>query len=328
MLDALSMQQAAPYLPAARIESEQHWPETSCYADLWIELLHGLGLEPRAMFGFAIEQDYEGDQFTFVKPRPQDIALLYGLSVQELTIYDTLEAHLLEQIGRGRAVLLEVDSYWLPDTAGTSYRTQHAKTTIAVVSLDVAAMRLRYIHNRGRYDLVDADYAGLLAPAALPPFVEFVKPAAPALDAAALRPAAWRILRRNMRAVPKGNPIARYHAEIDRHISALRSRGLGYFHLHAFNLPRQLGANFALLGTHLRWLDADRLGAVAARCDDLAEGAKVLQFHLARCVGRGRAANLAPLLDRLAQSYDDIRDGLRERIDDAASIHIMAALPG
>ena len=77
--------------PQAADGPEQHWPETSCYADLWIELLHGLRLEPLAMFGFAIEQDYEGDQFTFVKPRTQDIATLYGLSVQELTIYDTLD---------------------------------------------------------------------------------------------------------------------------------------------------------------------------------------------------------------------------------------------
>ena len=315
--------------PQAADGPEQHWPETSCYADLWIELLHGLRLEPLAMFGFAIEQDYEGDQFTFVKPRTQDIATLYGLSVQELTIYDTLEAHLVEQTGRGRAVLVEVNSYWLPDTAGTDYRHQHGKTTIAVTWLDTASRRLRYIHNRGCYQLADADYAGLLAPAGLAPYVEFVKTATNPLDTAALRPAARRILRRSLNLAPLDNPIARYRGDIDQHLVRLRQRGLGYFHLHAFNLPRQLGANFELLGAHLRWLDAAGFAEAAAACGEIAAGAKALQFRLARCVGGNRPTDLSPVLDRLTDAYDALRKGLRERLDDApVSRRLTAALPG
>jgi hypothetical protein len=313
---------AAPALQAL----EQHWPETSCYADLWIELLQGLRLEPLAAFGFTVGQDYEGDQFTFVKPRAADIQTLYGLSVQELTIYDTLEAHLLEQTRRGRVVLAEVDSFWLPDTAGTAYRHQHGKTTIAVQWLDAGARRLRYIHNRGSHELAGADYDGLLAPTTLPPYVEIVKVTSLPLTARELRPAARRLLHRHARTAPADNPVALFRADIDRHVADLRERGLDYFHLLAFNLPRQLGANFGLLGAHLRWLGEREFGDIADACDAIAGTAKLLQFHLARCAGRNRAAAIVPVLDRLVEAYDAVRDGVRERIEDATAPRTFTAV--
>ena len=72
------------------------WPEKNCYADLWIELLHALKLEPLAMLGHAIAVDFEGDQWTFFKPPLGDLLALYGVDVQELTIWRPFIDHLRE----------------------------------------------------------------------------------------------------------------------------------------------------------------------------------------------------------------------------------------
>jgi hypothetical protein len=138
------------------------WQETNCYMDLWIELLYGWGLDPRAALAFTVTQDFEGDHFTFFKYPQADIEQLYGTVVQEMAVYDTLEAHVAEQVGRGHTVLVEVDSYYLPDTRATAYRRGHVKTTIAVDRIDTAAQRLSYYHSVGYYTAEGEDYRGLL----------------------------------------------------------------------------------------------------------------------------------------------------------------------
>ena len=62
-----------------------------------------------------MRQDFEGDHFTFFKFPLEDLEALFGLAVQELAIYDSVESHTLSQLERGRLVLIEVDSHWLPD---------------------------------------------------------------------------------------------------------------------------------------------------------------------------------------------------------------------
>ena len=114
------------------------WAETNCYADVWIELLHALGHEPIAALPFTFAIDFEGDQWTFFKFPLADLYELYGLDVHELAIWRPLVVHIEEQLERGRPVLVELDSYFLPDTAGTAYRLAHVKSTVAVVEIDVA----------------------------------------------------------------------------------------------------------------------------------------------------------------------------------------------
>lgn len=307
----------------------RHWAETSCYADLWIELLHAQGLEPRAMLGFAAEQDFEGDQFTFCKPRFTDLEALYGLSVQELAIYDRLEAHAAEQVARGRIVLVEVDAWWLPDTAGTTYRRGHSKTTIAINAIDTASCHLSYFHNRGYCALDGEDYAQIFArvpqpPELLFPYAEFVKPVAPPLRGAALRGEAARLLRRRLAARPERNPVAAWREAWPDHRETLMARPLDYFHLYAFNAPRQLGAGFELLGTHLRWL-APRGGLepAAAACDEIAAGCKALQFQVARGVSRRRPPDLTESFARLEAAYAHVMEALCAR--DLASDEAEAA---
>src|SRR5437660_1635615 len=161
--------------------SDRNWVETNCYVDVWIELLHAWGFEPIAALPFTLAIDFEGDQWTFFKFPLGDLYQLYGLDIQELAIWRPLVRHVEEQVGRGRPVLVELDSYHLPDTAGTAYRREHVKSTVAVTAIDVAAQRLGYFHNQGYYHLEGEDFANVFRlhgpkdATVLPPYVEFVK---------------------------------------------------------------------------------------------------------------------------------------------------------
>ncbi len=298
---------------------ERVWPETNCYTDLWLTLLRALGREPRAALSFTVAQDFEGDQFTFFKVPPEDLRALYGLEVQELAIYDRVEAHAAVQLRLGRPVLVEVDGHHLPDTRGTSYRAGHVKTTIAILGLDEDARRLDYIHNTGRFTLEGEDYDGLFhrRPAErdrtdrLFPYVEFVKPAGPALAEGELRAAAAGRLAGHLARRPAVNPVAAYRAAFPEHLAALAGRPMAHFHLYAFNTLRQLGANFELLGVHLRWLGGPE--AAAESCDALAASAKTLQFQLARAVSRRRFDDCGALLGGMERAYDRALDALVRR---------------
>jgi hypothetical protein len=149
------------YSPHALHSMERMWPETNCYIDLWIEVLKTLGLPPEAMLGFTLGQDFEGDQFTFFKVPLEDLEALYGIRVTELAIFDKVERHIETQISRGRLCLIEMDSFYMPDTQGTAYRQEHGKTTVAINRLDFAGKRVEYFHNGGFFTLEGEDFDGL-----------------------------------------------------------------------------------------------------------------------------------------------------------------------
>src|SRR5690606_26314651 len=86
------------YRPHALHDAERMWPETNCYVDLWIEVLHAFGTAPEAMLGFSLVQDFEGDQFTFFKVPLEDLEALYGIRGTELAIFDRVESHVATQI--------------------------------------------------------------------------------------------------------------------------------------------------------------------------------------------------------------------------------------
>lgn len=294
--------------------SERIWPQTNCYVDLWIEVLSALGLEAEAMLGFTVQQDFEGDQFTFFKVPLEDLERLYGLRVQELSIYDYLEAHIGEQAARGRLVLVEVDGWYLPDTRGVSYRTGHTKTTIAVDAIDPSRRRLTYFHNSGFFALDGADYDGIFGspggvrdPALLFPYVEFVK-IPERISTVDLRAEGRALLMGHLARRPAQNPIRAFGEAFGGHAETLASRDEPYFHQYAFNNLRQLGANFELLGSHLAWLtERGEPGLEAARVASLAiaSTAKTMQFKLARAVARKRFDGMEALIDQMAACYDE-----------------------
>lgn len=296
---------------------DRAWPETNCYVDLWIELLHHRGLVPEAMLGFTVRQDFEGDQFTFFKPSMAEIEALYGLRLDELAIYDGLEGHALIQAARGNVVLVEVDAIHLPDTAGTTYGREHSKTTIGILAIDKGGRRLDYLHNAGRFSLAGADYDGIFAETTLPPYAEFVRPVADPLPTGRLPGAALDLLRAHLRYAPGCNPVTAFAAALDEAGGALVQRPLSVFHRYAFNTTRQLGANFEMLGSHLAWLTASAAGdfsAAAEAATRLGSEAKAFQFQLARAFAKRSAAGLSQRLDRAAATYEDVFGALRRAL--------------
>ncbi|MCJ2090893.1 DUF1839 family protein [Methylobacterium sp. E-005] len=300
---------AGPYVPHPLHDGARDWPETNCYVDLWIELLHGRGLVPEAMLGFTLRQDFEGDQFTFFKPPPGDIERLYGLEVLELAVYAGLESHAVTQMAAGRPVLVEVDAIHLPDTHGTTYGRDHGKTTIGILALDPAAEELDYLHNAGRFRLSGADYAGIFGPATLPPYAEFVKVVAPPLPASELPGVALERLARHRARAPERNPVLAFRDALSATADGLVVQPLSVFHAYAFNTTRQLGANFEMLASHLTWLDANGAGPFAPAAEaaaELSREAKAFQFQLARAFHRRKAEGLAPRLDKAAATYERV----------------------
>ena len=311
---------AATWKPQPLHAGNRIWPETNCYIDVWLELLPALGYPAEAALAFTVLQDFEGDQFTFFKFPAEDLHALFGLVVQELAIYDSLEVHTLEQLRRGRPVLIEVDSHWLPDATPT-YRRHHAKSTMAAVALDPVARRLGYFHNTGYHELDGEDYDGLFpctaARGALFPYVEFVKRLGGALVGDSLITASLDRLRRHLQHRPTANPIAAWRSALPRHVEWLATRDIDFFHLYAFNLPRQLGANFELLGSYLQWLGStgqSGLADAAAASRRIAEAAKTIQFQLARMAHRRKFDAATLHLDPIEADYDLTLSTLAERI--------------
>jgi Domain of unknown function (DUF1839) len=286
------------------------WAETNCYADVWIELLHAMGYEPNAALPFTFTIDFEGDQWTFFKFPLPDIYEMYGLHVQELAVWRPLSSHLEEQLERGRPVLVELDSYYLPDTAGTAYKIAHVKSTVAVVEIDVEQRHLGYFHNQGFHHLGGDDFLDVLRlrepidPAMLPPYAELVKVHRP--PATDLLQASLGVLRRQLAFVPASNPFVSFKARFERDLEQLLNESLDVFHAYSFATLRQFGACYELATTYLRWLSSrgERdLESTTEAFAELSEGAKTLQFQLARAMARRKPLDLAPL-DRMAGRWE------------------------
>jgi hypothetical protein len=278
------------------------WAETNCYVDIWIELLHALGHEPAAAMAFTFTIDFEGDQWTFFKFPPGDLFDLYGLETQELAIWRPLAEHIEEQVLQARPVLVELDSFYLPDTAGSAYRTAHVKSTVAVMAIDLERGELGYFHGQGYHQLSGEDFAAALRvhdadPSRLPPYVEFVK----THDAPApgdTRRISLDLLRRHLRAVPRDNPFERFEQRFARDLDALLNDDLEQFHQYSFATLRQLGACFELSSTYLSWLASQGergLEDTAEHFRAISESAKRFQFRLARSVAHRSPLDLSPI---------------------------------
>lgn len=305
----------ATYRQSRLHDGERRWPETNCYVDLLIEVLHAAGNDPAAALGFTAAQDFEGDHFTFFKFQTADLQKLFGLDIEELAIFDRLDERVLTQIGRGRLPMVEVDAFYLPDTRGVGYRIAHSKSSIGINALDPQARRMEYFHNAGYFALDGEDYDALFSPqdaSGMPlfPYSEFMKLGR--TEAASDIPATARgLLAQHLARRPGRNPITAFAEVFADHAKALAARSPEYFHTYAFNTLRQLGANFELLASHLDWLagtGVDGLDEAAREAERICEGAKTMQFKLARAMARRRFDGLAEMIAPMAESYDRVMD--------------------
>ncbi len=282
------------------------WAETNCYSDIIVELLHGLGFEPRAALPFTITIDFDVDQWTFFKFPHDDVLELYALGIHELAPWRPLVEHVEEQVGAGRPVLVELDSYFLPDTVGTAYKLAHVKSTVAVNAIDRAACHMGYFHNQGYHHLGGQDFLdvfqveGLVHDRMLPPYIEFVKavPRAAALRGGALVEGSVAILRKHVRRIPTVNPFLPFKAKFERDVDWLLGADIEVFHAYSFATLRQYGACFELAGTYLRWLSEQGVGDLdraTGAFDQISTSTKAFQFQLARSMMRKRPLDLSPL---------------------------------
>lgn len=296
------------------------WAETNCYVDVWIETMHALGHEPIAALPFTFAIDFEGDQWTFFKFPLLDLYDLYGLDIQELAIWRPLVVHIEEQVGRGRPVLVELDSFYLPDTHGTAYKFAHVKSTVAVFEIDPGAHHLGYFHNQGYYHVDGDDYLDLLRlrgapdPAMLPPYVEFVKRHPElARTGRELLEGSLRILRKQLALIPAANPFHAFRSRFESDMQWLMNESIETFHLYSFATLRQFGACYELSATYLHWLtqQGERgLGEATQAFTELSDGAKAMQFQLARAMNRRKPLELSSL-DAMAAIWQRGTDALK-----------------
>ncbi|HZE91816.1 MAG TPA: DUF1839 family protein [Rhizobacter sp.] len=293
---------------------EAVWVEKNCYGDIWIEVLHALGLEPLAVLPFTLAVDFEGDQWTFFKPPHGELYDLYGVDVQELTVWRPLIEHAIEHLGAGKLISTEADAFWLPDTAGTDYRSTHTKSTIVLADLDVEARRLGYFHNAGYFRLEGEDFIKTFRldaphdPSFLPLFAEVIRTdRIKRRSDAELAACAWPLLRRHFERRPLTNPLRRFGERFISELPDLQARGLAYYHAWGFATIRQAGAAFDLAAAHLRWQAGHghpELLPAAEGFGLIAQGNKALILKAARAVNAKRPFDAAPLFDDMAQAWD------------------------
>ncbi len=298
------------------------WLESNCSVDLWIELLHTAAMEPIAALPSALCVDFEGDQWTLFSIPRADLFALYGVDVIELNVWRPLTSHIEDQLALGRPTIVDVDAFYLPDTAGITYRSEHEKTAIGIQAMDATGRRLGYFHNAGYYELDGEDFCGVFGldrggSDRLAPHVEVAKLATgPRRSDRALIGTSLELLRGHLTRCPDRNPFRRYAVELSTNLESLRGQPLARFHAYAFATLRQCGAAFDLACAYLRWLESNGeagLEQIATDCDVIAATAKALQLKTARFVNNGRAFDPSPLVDSMAVAWDAVMSGLTER---------------
>ncbi len=319
---------AADYRPHPLHSTERTWTETNCYVDLWVEVLHALGLDPLAAAAFTLSTDFEGDQWTFFKFPVEDLRSLFGIEVNELNVWRPVLDHAVEQLELGRLMIMDVDAWYLPDTQGVSYRTAHIKTALVPNSIDRQERRLGYFHNAGYYELQGDDFDGLFRlgryqdETALPPYAETVRLDRLRRDKEGFANEAVALTRAHLARRPLDDPIGRFHQRMEHDLAWLEGQDTEIFHLYAFGTCRQCGAAAELAASFVEWLAANDpalgvtapqdLAAAAEAFRTVATAAKALQFALARA-SRGRKVDLRPSFDELSQAYGIAMDGLEGR---------------
>ena len=321
----------AAYQASVMHSSARTFPETNCYVDVCIELLHAAGHNPASLMAFPLTIDFEGDQWTFFKPRAEEMERLYGIDIHEMQLYRPTVDHVVEQLRHGRTLIIEVDSHYLPDTAATSYRRGHVKTSIAIEAIDPAAEKLRYFHGPGYWELSGDDYRGVFrlgrefSADVLPPYVELVRfDAGPRLSGDGLRQAALTMLQLEMSRRPRRNPWLTFGERLRQDLPGLLAGTEDGYHAYAFATVRQCGAAFDAARSFVEWLyPGAEPHPAALTLGRQVDGAKALLFKLAR----RRPFDPGPALESLAMAWEETFQALTARVSLGPGAPTMLIIP-
>jgi hypothetical protein len=229
--------------------------------------------------------------------------------------YRPIPEQMAEQLARGRTMIVELDSFFMPDTAATSYRSEHVKSSVIADAIDLDAQRLAYFHGRGLHELGGEDYRAIFRigdenPTHLPPYTELVRfDAGEPLGEEDLRAAALERLRHHLGRRPATNPFERFGAALSRDLPGLLSGGMEDFHAYAFATVRMAGSAFEVAAAHARWLLGEAAREPAAAMDEIVAGCKALSFRLAR----RREFDPEERIAALADAWTTAIGGLSER---------------
>jgi hypothetical protein len=285
------------------------YPDTNCWTDVVIEVLHASGNEPLAALGCTLALDHEGDQFTFFKPRQDELEALYGIAVYELQVYRPVFQHVAQQLELGRALIFEVDGWWLPDTDGASYRLEHGKTSIVVDSL--TEDRLVYFHNGGVHELGGEDLQQIATPGGLPGYAEVVRfDAGPRLEGEELRATARELLRDNLLRRPATSPFTGFAGQLDRELDDVLAMDLSDLHTFAFATTRMAGSAAALAAAHVRWTLPAEGDAAAEVLERVGATTRTLMMRLMR----RKPFDPLPLVEALVTDWAEAHERLDELV--------------
>ncbi len=305
-IDAATYQRHALHAESSGVQ----WIEKNCYIDVWIELVHALGCEPHAMMPFTAAIDFEDDQWTFFKPKHEELFELYGIDVQELNLWRSLADHVQVHVGHGKQVAVEADAFHLPDTAGTDYQRQHTKTTIIINDFDLEAKKLGYFHNASYHALEGADFdktfrVGLPPdPTFMPFYAEVVR-----VDRLVKRPAdelremSKKLLAKHLARRPKDNPVKRFGDRITADVAKVSAEGLPVYHAWAFATIRQLGAAMELLALHLEWRGDEKAKQAAAELTKISAGGKSLILKGARAANSKKPLDASAIFEEMSAAW-------------------------
>lgn len=288
---------------------ERIWPETNCYIDAWVEVLHSLGVEPLYAAACTFAARFDAGQWTFVKFPTEDLRELFGIDVAEMNVWRPILDHIDETLRAGMLSTVETDGYWLPDTAGTSYHHTHTKTTIVPNRLDRDAERLEYFHNGGYHVVSGDDFRRLFDSTGSSeswwiPYVEQVRLP---LDGITLNEdALGKIVRRHIAARPSGNPVEALAERVLHDTTWLAGADQDAFHLWAFASLRQCGATAELAADVCELIDGRGFYGAAEAAPAfraVATAAKSVQFGAAR-LARGRSFDPEPMLVTMIGAWE------------------------
>jgi hypothetical protein len=219
--------------------------------------------------------------------------------------YRPLPVQIAEQLELGRTIIVELDSWFLPDTTSTTYRAEHVKTSVAADAIDVQGEVLRYFHSAGLFELSGEDFRGIFrldghGADVLPPYTELVRfDAGERLAGDELLAASRALLGRHLEHRPADNPFERFGAQLTRALPELLAQGAEAYHAYAFATVRMAGSAFEVLSTYADWLSGGQADA-SEPIREIVDTCKAMSFRLAR----RRAFDAEPLIATMGAAWE------------------------
>jgi hypothetical protein len=309
--------------PHAWHQGERVWSATNSHLDVWVALLHTLGVDPAPVLLPTLCADFEGDQWTQCRVAAGDLWACYGIAVDDLFVWRPLLAHFVEQLDRGNAVLVEVDAFHLPDMVGSSYQREHLKSLIVVTGYDRHAHRLRYLHGASAGEVggddLDALITAGIGSAQLAPFAQIIK-----LDRMAPRTPGERgvlgvaLARLHATRLPSRNPVRAFADALRSHGAWLAGGDADQYQRWAYATLQQCGAAFELGADVCAWLAAhdEPVAEAVAPLRQVSRLARTLHQRLVRVSQSGRMPDVSQPIDEMAAAWESAMAIIRPRYAD------------